>query len=73
MNTLVILKISYLLDNFESIDRVKIVIDRNRDNNIYFIIVYPNTKYLSREELQQSLEEYFEGLPVQFSITKGEG
>lgn len=73
MNTLVILKISYLLDNFESIDRIKVVIDRNRDNNTYFIIVYPNAKYLSREELQQSLEEYFEGLPVQFSITKGEG
>ena len=73
MNTLVILKVSYLLDNFESIDRIKVVIDRNRDNNTYFIIVYPNAKYLSREELQQSLEEYFEGLPVQFSITKGEG
>lgn len=73
MNTLVILKISYLLDNFESIDRIKVVIDRNRDNNTYFIIVYSNAKYLSREELQQSLEEYFEGLPVQFSITKGEG
>lgn len=73
MNTLVILKISYLLDNFESIDRIKVVIDRNRDNNTYFIIVYPNAKYLSREELQQSLEEYFERLPVQFSITKGEG
>ena len=64
MNTLVILKVSYLLDNFESIDRIKVVIDRNRDNNTYFIIVYPNAKYLSREELQQSLEEYFEGLPV---------
>ena len=37
MNTLVILKISYLLDNFESIDRIKVVIDRNRDNHNYFI------------------------------------
>ena len=73
MNTLVILKISYLLDNFESIDRIKVVIDRNRDSHNYFIIVYPNTKYLSREELQESLAGYFEGLPVQFSITKGEG
>lgn len=73
MKSQIILKLEYLMDNFESIDSVDIMIKQNRNNCKYFIIIYANKKYFSKEELNKSLLEYFEDLPIQFSIFYDEG
>lgn len=73
MRSQIILKLKYLIDNFESIDNVDIMIKQNINNCKYFIIIYTNKKYFTNEKLNKSLLEYFEDLPIQFSIFYDEG
>ena len=73
MKSQIILKLKYLMDNFESIDNVEIIIKYNRNDCKYFIIIYANKKYFTEEGLNKSLLEYFEDLPIQFSIFYDEG
>lgn len=73
MKSQIILKLKYLMDNFESIDNVEIIIKQNRNDCKYFIIIYANKKYFTEERLNKSLLEYFEDLPIQFSIFYDEG
>lgn len=73
MRSQIILKLKYLIDNFESIDNVDIMIKQNINNCKYFIIIYTNKKYFTDEKLNKSLLEYFEDLPIQFSIFYDEG
>lgn len=73
MKSQIILKLKYLMDNFESIDNVEIIIKYNRNDCKYFIIIYANKKYFTKEGLNKSLLEYFEDLPIQFSIFYDEG
>lgn len=73
MKSQIILKLKYLMDNFESIDNVEIIIKQNRNDCKYFIIIYANKKYFTGEGLNKSLLEYFEDLPIQFSIFYDEG
>lgn len=73
MNSQIILKLKYLMDNFESIDKVDFIIKQDRNDIKYFIIIYANKKYFSKEGLNSSLLEYFEDLPIQFSIFYDEG
>ena len=44
MKSMILLKLNYLLDNFESIDEFEILVRRTREKNEYFIIVYKNEK-----------------------------
>lgn len=73
MKSQIILKLKYLMDNFESIDNVEIIIKQNRNDCKYFIIIYANKKYFTEEGLNKSLLGYFEDLPIQFSIFYDEG
>lgn len=73
MKSQIILKLKYLMDNFESIDNVEIIIKQNRNDCKYFIIIYANKKYFTGEGLNKSLLKYFEDLPIQFSIFYDEG
>lgn len=73
MKSQIILKLKYLMDNFESIDNVEIIIKQNRNDCKYFIIIYANKKYFTEEGLNKSLLEYFEDLPIQFLIFYDEG
>lgn len=73
MKSQIILKLKYLMDNFESIDNVEIIIKQNRNDCKYFVIIYANKKYFTKEGLNKSLLEYFEDLPIQFSISYDEG
>lgn len=73
MKSQIILKLEYLMDNFESIDDAEIIIKQNRNDCKYFIIIYANKKYFTKEGLNKSLLEYFEDLPIQFSIFYDEG
>lgn len=73
MKTQILLKLEYLMDNFESIDRIEIQIFQNRVNSKYFIRIYANQKYFSKEGLNNALLKYFEDLPIEFSIEYDEG
>lgn len=74
MKTQILLKLEYLMDNFESIDNIEIIISQNRINSKYFVKIYANQKYFSKEGLNRALLEYFEDLPIEFSILyKNEG
>ena len=68
---MILLKLNYLLDNFESIDEFEILVRRTREENAYFIIVYKNSKYFSSEELKSQLLDYFEDLPIEIIVVEG--
>lgn len=42
MKSQIILKLEYLMDNFESIDDAEIIIKQNRNDCKYFVIIYAN-------------------------------
>ena len=71
MKSIILLKLNYLLDNFESIDEFEILIRKTREENEYFIIVYKNSKYFSTEELKSQLLDYFEDLPIEVIVVEG--
>ena len=73
MKTSILLKLEYLLDNFESINNFTLVSKISRLNNDYLVIIHANTKYFSKEELDKSLKEYFEDTPIEYSIIIDEG
>ena len=71
MKSIILLKLNYLLDNFESIDKFEILIRKTREENEYFIIVYKNNNYFSSEELKSQLLDYFEDLPIEVIVVEG--
>ena len=71
MKSMILLKLNYLLDNFESIDEFEILVRRTREENEYFIIVYKNNNYFSGEELKSQLLDYFEDLPIEIIVVEG--
>ena len=71
MKSMILLKLNYLLDNFESIDEFEILIRKTREENEYFIIVYKNNNYFSSEELKSQLLDYFEDLPIEMIVVEG--
>ena len=71
MKSIILLKLNYLLDNFESIDEFEILIRKTREENEYFIIVYKNNNYFSSEELKSQLLDYFEDLPIEITVVEG--
>ena len=71
MKSMILLKLNYLLDNFESIDEFEILVRRTREENEYFIIVYKNNNYFSSEELKSQLLDYFEDLPIEIIVVEG--
>lgn len=71
MKSIILLKLNYLLDNFESIDEFEILIRKTREENEYFIIVYKNNNYFSSEELKSQLLDYFEDLPIEIIVVEG--
>lgn len=71
MKSMILLKLNYLLDNFESIDEFEILVRRTREENEYFIIVYKNNNYFSSEELKSQLLDYFEDLPIEVIVVEG--
>lgn len=71
MKSMILLKLNYLLDNFESIDEFEILIRKTREENEYFIIVYKNNNYFSSEELKSQLLDYFEDLPIEIIVVEG--
>ena len=73
MKTAILLKLEYLLDNFESINNFVLVSRISRIENNYLVIIYANKEYLSKEELNKSLKEYFEDTPIEYSIIIDEG
>ena len=73
MKTAILLKLEYLLDNFESINNFVLVSRISRIENNYLVIIHGNKKYLSKEELNKSLKEYFEDTPIEYSIIIDEG
>ena len=73
MKTAILLKLEYLLDNFESINNFVLVSRISRIENDYLVIIHANKKYLSKEELNKSLKEYFEDTPIEYSIIIDEG
>lgn len=50
MKSQIILKLKYLMDNFESIDNVEIIIKQNRNDCKYFIIIYANKNTLQKKD-----------------------
>lgn len=73
MKISILLKLEYLLDNFESINNFTLISKISRFGNNYLVIIYANTKYFSKEELNKSLKEYFEDTPIEYSIIIDEG
>ena len=71
MKSIILLKLNYLLDNFESIDEFEILIRKTREENEYFIIAYKNNNYFSSEELKSQLLDYFEDLPIEVIVVEG--
>ena len=71
MKSIILLKLNYLLDNFESINEFEILIRKTREENEYFIIVYKNNNYFSSEELKSQLLDYFEDLPIEVIVVEG--
>ena len=71
MKSIILLKLNYLLDNFESIDEFEILIRKTREENEYFIIVYKNNNYFSSEELKSQLLDYFEDLLIEIIVVEG--
>lgn len=71
MKSMILLKLNYLLDNFESIDEFEILVRKTREENEYFIIVYKNNNYFSSEELKSQLLDYFEDLPIEVIVVEG--
>lgn len=71
--TSILLKLEYLLDNFESINNFTLISKISRLGNNYLVIIHANTKYFSKEELDKSLKEYFEDAPIEYSIIIDEG
>ena len=71
MKSIILLKLNYLLDNFESIDEFEILIRKTREENEYFIIVYKNNNYFSSEELKSQLLDYYEDLPIEVIVVEG--
>lgn len=67
-------KLEYLLENFESINSFTVVtkINREFDSN-YLVIIHMNSKYFTKEELNNSLADYFKNLPIEYSIIVDEG
>lgn len=74
MKFAILLKLEYLLENFESINSFTVItkINRKFDSN-YLVIVHMNSKYFTKEELNSSLADYFENLPIEYSIIVDEG
>lgn len=74
MKFAILLKLEYLLENFESINYFTVTtkIDRISNPN-YLVIVNMNSKYFTKEELNNSLANYFENLPIEYSIIVDEG
>ena len=68
MKTSILLKLEYLLDNFESINNFTLISKISRFGNNYLVIIHANTKYFSNAALNKSLEEYFDVTPVGYSI-----
>ena len=70
----ILLKLEYLLENFESINSFTVVtkINREFDSN-YLVIIHMNSKYFTKEELNNSLADYFKNLPIKYSIIVDEG
>lgn len=73
MKFAILLKLEYLLENFESITFTVITkINREFDSN-YLVIIHMNSKYFTKEELNNSLADYFKNLPIEYSIIVDEG
>lgn len=74
MKFAILLKLEYLLENFESINSFTVVtkINREFDSN-YLVIIHMNSKYFTKEELNNSLTDYFKNLPIEYSIIVDEG
>lgn len=70
----ILLKLEYLLENFESINSFTVItkINREFDSN-YLVIIHMNSKYFTKEELNNSLADYFKNLPIKYSIIVDEG
>lgn len=73
MKTAILLKLEYLLDNFESINYFTLVSKVSRTENNYLVIIHMNNNYFTKEELKLSLREYFKNTPVEYSIIMDEG
>lgn len=74
MKFAILLKLEYLLENFESINSFTVItkINREFDSN-YLVIIHMNSKYFTKEELNNSLADYFKNLPIEYSkqLTRG--
>lgn len=67
-------KTGIFIGNFESINSFTVVtkINREFDSN-YLVIIHMNSKYFTKEELNNSLADYFKNLPIEYSIIVDEG
>lgn len=74
MKFAILLKLEYLLENFESINSFTVItkINREFDSN-YLVIIHMNSKYFTKEELNNFLADYFKNLPIEYSIIVDEG
>ena len=66
MKFAILLKLEYLLENFESINSFTVVTKINREFDSNYLII-------TKEELNNSLADYFENLPIEYSIIIDEG
>ena len=74
MKFAILLKLEYLLENFESVNYFTVTTKIDRISNLnYLVIVHMNSKYFTKEELNDSLANYFENLPIEYSIIVDEG
>lgn len=68
MKTSILLKMEYLLDNFDSIESYDFTIQCGRNHIGYLLIVKANTNYLTKEQLNKALSDYFKDTPIVYSI-----
>ena len=74
MKFAILLKLQYLFENFETINSFTEItkIKKEFDSN-YLVIIHMNSKYFTKEELNNSLADYFKNLHIEYSIIVDEG
>ena len=65
MNYITYEKIYYLLENYESIDRI--TLEMSRQEGI-ILNIYSTNKILSKTELENSINQYFKGSEIKINF-----
>ena len=65
MNYITYEKIYYLLENYESIDKITLEISRQKG---IILNIYSINKILSKTELENSINQYFKGSEIKINF-----